>query len=235
MKTRQVIQFVLAILLVAAAIRLGLIYHERHTPGRATQSTSTALDPDYYVVPKKQHAYDLKSARTGMAGHPAWIREGYKFTYYPYDPARHRADYAHSAGLLLPLEKLDVRDVVQTQQPSAEDLPQIAAVFEKDGRDFAVPIGARHGEDYTIYADDMFFFEDPHQLYGHWPPQLWQAVDHHQVLPGMNEIQASFAVGMGVPQPGGDETSKTVVYPNGGNQVTVVFRGGKAAEIKTGS
>ena len=66
-----------------------------------------------------------------------------------------------------------------------------------------MPIGARPGEDYTIYADDMLFYDDPHQLYRHWSPELWQAVDHHQALPGMNEIQASFALGMGVPQPGG--------------------------------
>jgi len=234
-KTRQVIQLVLAIVLVAAAIRLGLIYHERHAAAPAWQPPATALDPDYYVVPKRQHAYDVKSARAGMAGHAVWIREGYKFTYYPYDPGRRRADFAHAAGLLLPLEKLDVQDVVETQAPSAGDLPQIAAVFEKDGKDFAVPIGARRGEDYTIYADDMFFYEDPHQLYSHWSPQVWQAVDHHQVLPGMNEIQASFALGMGVPQRGGEDSEKTVVYPNGGNQVTVTFRGGKAAEIKSGS
>jgi len=234
-KTRQVIQLALAILLVAAAIRLGLIYQERHAPASTTQPTQTALDPDYYVVPKKQHAYDLKSARAGMVGHPAWVREGYKFTYYPYDPGHRRADFAHAAGVLPPLEKLDVVDVVQTQAPSAGDLPQIAAIFEKDGKEFALPIGARRGEDYTVYADDMLFYEDPRQLYSHWSPQTWQAVEHRQALPGMNEIQASFALGMGVPQRGGDDSEKTVVYPNGGHQVTIVFRGGKAAEIKPAS
>lgn len=51
----------------------------------------------------------------------------------------------------------------------------------------------------------------------------------------MNEIQASFALGMGIPQPAGDQPGKTVVYPNGGNQITVVFRAGKAAEITPAS
>ncbi len=166
---------------------------------------------------------------------PAWIREGYKFTYYRYDPGARRADFAHPAGLLLPLEELNVRDVVQTPPPAAGELPQIVAVFAKNGQDFAVPIGARRGEDYTLYADDMLFFEDPHQLYRHWTPEVWQAVDRHQVLPGMNEIQASFALGMGIPQPAGDQPGKTVVYPNGGNQITVVFRAGKAAEITPAS
>ena len=234
MKTRQVIQLILAVALVAAALRLGLIYHERHASSPAAQPPAV-LDPDYYVVPRKQHAYDLKTARAGMVGHPAWVREGYKFTYYPNDPGARRADFAHPAGLLLPLEQLNVRDVVQTPPPAAGELPQIVAVFEKGGQDFAVPIGARRGEDYTLYADDMLFFEDPHQLYRHWAPQVWQAVDRRQVLPGMNEIQASFALGMGIPQPAGDQPGKTVVYPNGGNQITVVFRAGKAAEITPAS
>jgi len=235
-KTRHVIQLILAIALVAAALRLGLIYYERHAPAPSPAAQpQTALDPDYYVIPKKLHAYDVKTARAGLVGHSTWVREGYKFTYYRYDSSRRHTDFAHPAGLLLPLEQLDIRDVVQTLPPAAGELPQIVAVFEKGGQDFAVPIGARRGEDYTIYADDMLFFEDPHQLYRHWAPQVWQAVDRHQVQPGMNEIQASFALGMGVPQPAGGQPGKTVVYPNGGNQITVIFRAGKAAEIQTGS
>jgi hypothetical protein len=235
-KTARVIQLILAVALVAAAIRLALIYRGRHA-GPASQATQqgTTLDPDYYVVPKKLRAYDLKAARAGLAGHAAWIREGYKFTYYPYDQSRHHADFAHAAGLLAPLEQLDIRDVVQTPPPSAGDPPQIVAIFEKASHEFAVPIGARQGEDYTIYADDMFFYDHPHQLYRHWSPELWQAVDRHQALRGMNEIQASFALGMGIPQAGGDQTSRTVVYPNGGHQVTIVFRAGKAAEIQAAS
>ncbi|HYN15818.1 MAG TPA: hypothetical protein VES66_08530 [Terriglobales bacterium] len=231
MKPRHVIQLILGVTLVAAVLRLGLIYYERHAaaPDSALQ---TALDPDYYVVPKKLHAYDLNTARAGMVGHPAWVREGYKFTYYRYDPGRHHTDFAHPAGLLLPLQQLDVRDVVLTPAPAAGELPQIVAVFSTGGQDFAVPIGARQGEDYTLYADDMLFFEDPHQLYRHWAPEVWQAVDRHQVLPGMNEIQVWFALGMGIPQPAGDQPGKTVVYPNGGKPTTVVFRAGRAVEIQ---
>jgi hypothetical protein len=235
-KTQRAIQVILAVALLAGALRLGLVYYQRHVPapGPAAQP-QTALDPDYYVIPKKLHAYDLKTARAGMVGHPAWVREGYKFTCYRYDSSRHHTDFAHPAGLLLPLEQLDIRDVVETPPPAAGEQPQIVAVFARGGQDFAVPIGARRGEDYTLYADDMLFFEDPHQLYHHWAPEVWQAVDRHQALPGMNEIQVSFALGMGIPQPAGEQPGKTVVYPNGGNPVKIVFRGGKAAEIGTGS
>jgi len=136
------------------------------------------------------------------------------------------------SGCCCRFEQLDVRDVVQTPPPAAGELPQIVAVFQKDGREFAVPIGARRGEDYTLYADDMLFFDDPHLLYRHWAPEVWQAVERHQALPGMNELQASFALGVGIPQPADSEAGKPVVYPNGGNQTTVVFRGTKAVEIR---
>jgi hypothetical protein len=47
----------------------------------------------------------------------------------------------------------------------------------------------------------------------------------------MNELQASFAIGMGVPQAGSVE-HKVVNYPNGGNPVQVTFENGRAVDIK---
>ena len=71
--------------------------------------------------------------------------------------------------------------------------------------------------------------------YKHWPPDVWQAVERHQVKPGMNEMQADFAIGMGVPDAGSSSDEKTVRYPNGGKSLVIVYRDGKAAEIKPGS
>jgi hypothetical protein len=50
----------------------------------------------------------------------------------------------------------------------------------------------------------------------------------------MNEFQAYFSIGMGVPDRQADPTVKTVHYPNGGKPVTITFRDGKAAEISGG-
>jgi hypothetical protein len=109
------------------------------------------------------------------------------------------------------------------------------AVFQKEGKAFAVPIGFEADEQYRIYSDEMFFVEDPHDLYKHWPSDVWQAVEQHEVKPGMNELQADFAIGMGVPDGGGSSSEKTVRYPNGGKPLVVVYHDGKAAEIKAGS
>jgi hypothetical protein len=186
------------------------------------------------VNPKKLYPYDVKSAKQ-LTEQPVWAKEGYKYTYYPYDAAHKRVDFAHEAGLLLPLERLEIKDVVTDIPHEAGSRRQMMAVFEKDGKTYAVPIGFEADDQYTIYSDEMLFVEDPHILYKHWPADVWQAVDQHQVKPGMNELQADFAVGMGVPDSGDTSYEKTVRYPNGGKPLVVVYHEGKAAEVKPGT
>ena len=99
----------------------------------------------------------------------------------------------------------------------------------------AVPIGAEKGSEIRIYSDDAFFIEDPHELYKHWTADMWKAVDAHEVKQGMSELQASFAIGMGVPDGSGDYGSRTLRYPNGGKPLAITFRSDKAIEIKPGA
>ena len=183
------------------------------------------------MVPKKLYPYDLKSAKQ-LTQQPVWVKEGYRFTYYPYDRASHRTDFSHEAGLLLPIQKLEIKDVV-TDTTSAHQR-QVMAVFEQEGKTYAVPIGSQSGDIYQIYSDEMFFVQDPRELYKHWPADVWESIEQHQIKPGMNEFQAYFAIGMGVPDRSSDPAVKTVHYPNGGKPVTITFRDGKAAEISGG-
>jgi len=136
------------------------------------------------------------------------VREGYHHTYYPFDPARHRTDFSREAGLLLPLQELQIKDVLADHAPHSAHVQQVMAVFEQDGKPYAVTIGSASGNSYTIYSDYFFFIEDPHELYKHWPPDVWQAIDQHQVKPGMNELQVGFALGMGGPRPANDSNVK---------------------------
>jgi hypothetical protein len=234
-EARQKIQLALLALLVIATIRAGIIFYHRHEDRVAVEQQKKARDagysnPDYYVSPKKLHPYDLNSARQ-LTRQPVWVREGYHNAYFRYDPATKRVDFAHDAGLLGPLEKLNVVDVIKSNPPGSADRPQVMAVFEKDGKRYAVPIGYEANGEYQIYSDDMFFMEDPHELYKHWPSDVWQAIDQHQVKPGMSELQANFALGMGIPD-SGSSYEKTVRYPNGGKPLVVVFHDGKAADIR---
>src|SRR5438105_2195489 len=91
----------------------------------------------------------------------------------------------------------------------------VAAIFARDGKSYAVQIGTISGKEYRIYSDEMFFIQDPRQLYNFWPGDVWDAIAKHEVRPGMDELQADFAVGMGIPQRQEDAAIKTVDYPNG--------------------
>ena len=53
-------------------------------------------------------------------------------------------------------------------------------------KEYAVPVGYKRRQDYTFYTDEIFFYDDPHELYKHWGPEIWKAVDSHQVILGMN-------------------------------------------------
>lgn len=232
-EARQRIQLLLIVGLIAAAGRAAYIFYQRHEDALQEQRQKKARnagysDPDYYVTPKKLYPYDLKTAKQ-LTQQPVWVKEGYRYTYYPYDPVRKHVDFDHEAGTLLPIEKLTIKDVVIASSSGGKK--QMVAMFEKDGKNFAVPIGFEAEGEYKIYSDEMFFIEDPRELYTHWPPDVWDAVEHHEVKPGMNELQADFAIGMGVPDAGDTSYEKTVRYPNGGKPLVVVYHNGKAAEI----
>jgi hypothetical protein len=234
-EAKQKIQLILAAAILIAAARSAYILYERHVAKiEQAKRQSTALNPDYYVTPKKLYPYDLKSARQ-LTHQPVWVKEGYRYTYYPYDEARHRTDFEHPAGTLLPIQELHIKDVVADVSPGARDQRQVMAVFEQDGKNYAVPIGVEVAKNFQIYSDEMFYIQDPHDLYKHWAADVWDAIAKHEVKPGMNELQADFAVGMGVPEPSNDPAVKTVKYPNGGKPLVITYRDGKAQDIKQGT
>ncbi len=230
------IQIMLLITALAVGGRIGYIFYQRHQDNlrAANKPSPPPLNPDYYVTPKKIYAYDLKSAKQQLTQQPVWVKVGYGVTYYPYNSARH-VDFSHEAGLLLPLERIEIKDVITATAPKSSEQKQVMAIFGKEGKSYAFPVGAAQGDDYHFYASDMLFIEDPHALYAHWPADVWQAIDEHEVKPGMNELQANFAVGMGVPESGGDDAQKTVDYANGGKPLSVTFSNGKATQIKNGA
>jgi hypothetical protein len=232
---KQRLQLVMAVAILVSGARLAYILYLRHE-SRIEQAKKQAppLNPDYYVTAKKLYPYDLKSARQ-LTQQPVWVKVGYAYTYYPYESARHRVDFAHEAGKLLPLEKLQIEDVISSATPDSPGELQVMAVFEMNGKTYAFSIGSIKGIDYKFYSDDMLFIQDPHELYKHWPAEVWDAIDKHQVQPGMSELQTDFAVGLGIPEKSGEPGNRTVKYPNGGNPLSITYRADKAAEIKPGA
>lgn len=240
------LQIFLAAAIVLASGRAAFVVYQRREAVRndAKPRQQTLLNADYYVTPKKLHPYDLKSARQ-LTAQPVWVKYGYQSAYYPYDPQRHKTDFSHEAGTLLPLQKLAVQDVVTDVSPRAPGVRQVLAVFYLGskslgsealaGRNYAVPIGAEKGSDFKIYCDEIFFIEDPHDLYKHWPADVWKKIDAHQVQAGMSELQASFAIGLGIQQGFGGYGSRTLHYANGGKPLAIAFENDKAVAITPGS
>jgi hypothetical protein len=113
---KQKIQIVLILAMIVTGIRLAWIFYERHQAAlQPAKKEAPPLNPDY-VTPRKLYAYDLKSAKE-LTQQPVWVKVGYAYSYYPYQPGAHRADLLKEAGKLLPLEKLEIKDVVTQALP----------------------------------------------------------------------------------------------------------------------
>ena len=141
-ESKRKIQLVLAAAIAVAAVRAGYVLYNRYSAKTSpTSRQSPPLNPDYYVVPKKLHAYDLKSAHE-LTRQPVWVKEGYRFTYYPFDRGRQRTDFSHEAGVLGPIEQLQITNVLTDVSLGSPRQRQVVARFEKQGRSYALPIGS---------------------------------------------------------------------------------------------
>lgn len=245
---RKRIQLIFLVFIVLAGVRLLLIYRERHAslPAPSAAHTTSNLSADDYVVPSQVHSTDLKSAKEDLTGKTVWVKAGNQVNYFLYSGGH--VDFKHPAGLLPPLKKLAITNVIQSVAPDAkaeEIAPgvrvreqQVLAVFKPDGeaRTYAVAIGGSRGGDYTLYINDMFFLDDPHQLYKHWPGEVWSAIDQHQAVKGMNELQVALALGAGVPEgSGGDVGNRTLKFDNNNHPVMVTFEHNRATQVVPGS
>ena len=146
-QAKKRIQIALALAIVVAGARAAYILYQRHEDYVAAQKQQAAKNAgysnaEYYVTPKKLYPFDLKSAKQ-LTDQPVWVKEGYRYTYYPYDAARKKVDFSPEAGLLLPIERLEIKDVVTDIPSGAGNRRQVMAVFQKDGKSYAVPSDSR--------------------------------------------------------------------------------------------
>jgi hypothetical protein len=220
----------LTVALVAGEILY--LHHERNstwTPPNATVQQMT--DPDDLVFLKKQRPSTLADLKD-LDGKTVWMSAGGQMDYYPY--TAHHADYPNPAGTLLGAEPMAIKDAFEQVKPKAATVripagdKQVLLVFTMPksadpAKEYALPVGYREGKDYTFYTDDIFFYDDPHVLYQHWGPRIWQAVDSHQVILGMNERQVQLSLGQIFKSESEKYGDREANYYNMGHSIDVTF------------
>jgi hypothetical protein len=195
------------------------------------------LTQDEMVQPRKLYIDDLKSARA-LVDKPVWIQAGYELDYYPY--VAHHVGFAHKAGVLPSVQRLDISDIVTEKVPASVEsrVPrgdkQAFAVFTMPGdpKEYAAAIGTVQGTDWTFYCDNIFYYDDPHQMYKFWPADVWQAIDQHHPKPGMSETQVAMALGVMQQSESSNYGNRTVDYDAGGKKWEVTFDNDKATDVQ---
>ena len=230
---KQRVQISLVVFFVLAAARVGYIFYERkHEDVPAVREDPNIIHNtptrDDMVYERPFYGYDMASTRAKLKDTTVWVKTGHYYAYFHYNPG-HGVESKREAGVLPPLEVLEIRDVILAP---GERASQMLAVFHKQGetRFFAVPIGAERNGQYTILVNEEFFRQDPRELYKHWPAATWDAIARHVPLKGMNELQMWLTLGVGSPQ-GNSPGNRTIEYGNNGKPVAVRFEDGAAVSV----
>lgn len=217
------------VLVLAVGLRVGLIYRERHAPDTSVKAPAReVIADDDLVFLKKKRPDSMKDIKE-LFGSTVWISAGGQMEYYPV--VGHAAQYGKSAGTLLGAEPINIKSAVEQAAPKAATFripggeKQVLLVFTKPGetKEYALPVGYRQAGQYTFYTDEIFFYDDPHQLYKHWGAEVWKAVDTHQVILGMNERQVELALGQVSKSTSTDYGNRMVVFANMGHPMAVTF------------
>jgi hypothetical protein len=230
------------ILLLAVGGDLAWLHYERNQPG-PMPAAAAKVDPDDLVFLKQQRPSSLADVKQ-LAGATVWMAAGGQLDYYPC--AGRRADYSKPVGTLLGAETLAIKDAFEQVAPKSANVriprgdKQVLLAFTlpssaDPARLYAVPVGYKQGSDYSFANDQIFFYDDPHLLFNHWGPKIWQAVDAHQVILGMSERQVGLSLGQLTRSQGKDYGNRSVVYENLGKPMVVTFVGDQVTDFHPGS
>jgi hypothetical protein len=213
---------------IAIGGELAWLHHERNKPMVVKAPEREVIADDDLVFLKKKRPDSLKDMKE-LDGSTVWVSAGGQLDFYPY--AGHAVQYGKSAGTLLGAEPLNVKQAVEQVAPKSATFripggdKQVLLVFTKpnDTKQYAVPVGYKQDGQYTFYTDEILFYDDPHELYKHWGPEIWKAVDAHQVILGMNERQVELSLGQVSKSTSTDYGNRMVVFANLGHPMAVTF------------
>jgi hypothetical protein len=159
--------------------------------------------------------------------------------YFPYTDGK--VLFAKRVGAIPAAQRMEVKKIVKAAVPASVDdkiehgSRQAFATFALPGSAtlYATPIGYMQGNEEAYYTDLLFYYDDPHTIYDHWPKDVWAAIDAHQVKPGMSEVESRMAIGQNLHPSGGSVGDRTVTYDQDGKHWTVTYVTNQATAIKS--
>jgi hypothetical protein len=239
MKNWKVALILTPLTLVVGGSYLLYVWHQRQNPGvvRPADTAQTLSKDDLAVVRALFPVHFDDTQR--LEGTSVWMKNGYTMPYFAY--AGGHVNFARPLGPIAADERLEVKKIVKQAVPAGVDdrvehgSRQAFAVFAlAGGKDlFATPVGYIQGEQEAYYCDLLFYYDDPHTIYAHWPKDVWAAVDAHQVKPGMSELETRLAIGEKMHPDGDKEGDRTVSYEVNGKHYSVTYVKNRATAIKS--
>ncbi len=238
MKTWKVVLIPIVITLLIGGIYLAIVFHNRATESVVTnKAPEEHLTADDVAIDRQEFPAHFDDVAE-LAGKSVWMRNGYAIPYYAYTGGH--VNWAKPLGPLPPAQRLNVKKAIKAAAPASvsNHVPrgdhQALLVFNlpNDSADYAVAVGAMEGQQEQYFDDLLFFYDDPHTIYSHWPKDTWAAIDAHQPKQGMNELQMSLALGMNITVSGQDKGNRTVTYDVNGKKTNVTFGNDKATTIQ---
>ena len=215
------------------------VWLHRRNPGVARRTApSQTLSKDDLVVMRAFFPTHYEDTLQ-LEGKTVWMKNGYTMPYFPYDGGR--IVFAKSLGVIPSAQRLDIKKAIKAAAPAQVDdgishgTRQVFAVFTMPGSAslYATAIGVIDGPQEAYFSDILFFYDDPHTIYDNWPKGVWAAIDAHQVIPGMSELETRMAIGQKTQSEGSSEGNRTVTYDQAGKQWMVTFVNNHATTIKS--
>lgn len=240
-----------AALIVAVGVELLYLHHRNAADAnlqvqqRGVYEKGTISDDDTVMYGLKHLRPDSMKDIRDLDGKHVWISAGGQMDFYK--DTGNRVNFSSLVGTLPGAEDLLVKGFFEQTAPTsgravsrlgpAQKYVMLAFTEPKESDAktvYAFPIGIYKSDGYTFYSDQVLFYDDPHELYKHWGPQMWSVVDKHGTVLGMTENQAMMSMGQVITPHGDKMGDRSVTYDNNSHPVDIDFVNGRAVKITPG-
>lgn len=239
MRTWHKAAIITLITFAIGGIYLFSVFQHRRNPGVVPQNAQQQSENRDDSAPVRMMFPTSFDDAVKLQGTSVWMKNGYAIPYYPYQNGR--IDFAKPAGVIPPAQRLDITKVIKAVPPAdlddgiSQGTRQVFAIFTLPGNAnlFAAAVGVIDSSQEGYFSDVLFYYDDPHSIYDYWPKNVWAAIDAHQVLPGMSELQVQMSIGHNQHTEGGSDANRTVTFDQAGKKWTITFVNNHATAIQS--